>query len=59
MTLSLLKMAVNVIVDGLESGPLCLRGDGTFSVFNIRRIVTDNLKNNVSGISVSSVLRKF
>lgn len=52
-------MAVNVIVDGLETGPLCLRGEGTLSISGVRRIVTDSLDNHVSGISVAYCLDRL
>lgn len=45
-----------MIVDGLESGTLCLRGEGALSVSSIRRLVTDSLDNDVSGINVAHYL---
>lgn len=52
-------MAINVIVDGLESGPLCLQGEGALPVSSVRRLVTDSLDNNVSGISVAYCLDPY
>lgn len=46
------KMAINVIVDGLDSGPLCLQGEGALPVASIRRLVADSFDRNVSGIGV-------
>ena len=45
-------MAVNVIVDGLHTGPLCLQGEGALPVSSIRRLVEDSFDHNVSESSV-------